>query len=80
VLIYTVSEHLITNLKGKLIGADITGDISEYRYQSFFKRFLSASDGQGEELLEENIKLFQINQKKLNKALIEMINQSWVND
>ncbi|ENV46371.1 hypothetical protein P255_00510 [Acinetobacter brisouii CIP 110357] len=73
-------KDLITQLKGKLIGADITGDISEYRYQSFFKRFLSASDGQGEELLEENIKLFQINQKKLNKALIEMINQSWVND
>lgn len=38
-------HNLIQACKGKLVGADITGDISVYHYQNNFKRFLSASDG-----------------------------------
>lgn len=37
---------LIDSLQGPLIGSDITGDISHYRYRSWLKRRLSAIDAQ----------------------------------
>jgi len=33
-------------LHGRLVGSDITGEISSYRYRSRFKRWLSRADGQ----------------------------------
>ena len=33
-------------LRGRLVGSDITGEISSYRYRSRFKRWLSNADGQ----------------------------------
>ena len=37
---------LATACRGKLVGADICGDVSEHVYASRFKRFLSRMDGQ----------------------------------
>lgn len=39
---------LIQACQQRLLGADITGDVSAYQYTSRFKRLLSASDGQSE--------------------------------
>ncbi|HKB81724.1 MAG TPA: hypothetical protein VKD04_00810 [Burkholderiales bacterium] len=36
----------ITHLRGRLIGSDVTGDVSSYRYRTWWKRWLSALDRQ----------------------------------
>lgn len=37
---------LIRGLSGRLVGSDVTGEVSSYRYRSGWKRLLSALDGQ----------------------------------
>jgi hypothetical protein len=39
-------RQLIEALKGKLIGSDITGEVSVHHFQSSWKRWLSSMDGQ----------------------------------
>ena len=78
---YFLEQHLndlIQQSAGKLIGADITGDVSAYHYQSRFKRFLSESDGQSEPT-ELEIQAWQVHQQQLNQRLIHLIDQSWAN-
>jgi len=67
---------LIDACHGSIIGADITGDVSAYHYQSKFKRWLSASDGQ-EELPENQVVIWQQQQNELNARLLTRIDQSW---
>lgn len=68
---------LIQVSHGRLIGADITGDVSAYHYQSRFKRFLSESDGQSEPTQVE-IEAWQVHQQQLNQRLIQAIDQAWL--
>ncbi|MEG7474771.1 hypothetical protein [Serratia marcescens] len=44
----TIPEALriIKALSGSLVGSDITGEVSEWQYQTAWKRWLSAADGQ----------------------------------
>lgn len=67
---------LIDACAGRLIGADITGDVSAYRYKSLLKRMLSAGDGQSEPS-EADVKLWQVEQQQLNDRLITAIDQQW---
>lgn len=72
-------QHLLDLIRachGRLIGADITGDVSAYRYQSIMKRVLSAGDGQSEPS-EAEVKVWQIEQQQLNQRLITAIDQQW---
>lgn len=39
-------ESLIATIRGNVLAADVTGDVSTYRYRSRFKRMLSALDRQ----------------------------------
>lgn len=74
-----LEQHLIDLIqacKQRLVGADITGDVSAYHYKNRFKRILSASDGQAEPSIEE-VARWQVEQKQLNQRLITEINQSW---
>ena len=76
---YFLEQHLqrlIQASAGRLIGADITGDVSAYHYQSRFKRFLSESDGQAEPSQKE-IESWQVHQQALNQRLIHSIQYSW---
>jgi hypothetical protein len=41
-------EAAIAMLRGRIVAADVTGDVSVYRYRSRFKRLLSALDRQPE--------------------------------
>ena len=67
---------LISACEGKIIGADITGDVSEYHYQSAFKRWLSASDGQVA-LPPDQVLIWQRQQNALNTRLVSQIHQGW---
>ena len=69
-------NELIDACEGRIIGADITGDVSAYHYESKFKRWLSASDGQ-EALPEAQVQIWQQQQNALNSRLVARINQGW---
>ncbi|WP_338513954.1 hypothetical protein VRC24_25100 [Pseudomonas poae] len=67
---------LIEACQGRIIGADITGDVSEYHYQGAFKRWLSASDGQVA-LPPDQVRIWQQQQNALNARLVRQIHQGW---
>ncbi|WP_338484698.1 hypothetical protein VRB53_23135 [Pseudomonas trivialis] len=67
---------LIEACQGRIIGADITGDVSEYHYQGAFKRWLSASDGQVA-LPPDQVQIWQQQQNALNARLVRQIHQGW---
>jgi len=69
-------NQLIDACQGRLIGADITGDVSAYRYQSRFKRWLSAADGQQVPSPAQAVS-WQQRQNGLNQRLAARINTCW---
>lgn len=75
--LYLHLQQLIQSCQSRLIGADITGDVSAYQYRSKFKRFLSESDGQNEQE-EDQIKLWQIDQIKMNQKLVDQLQQCFI--
>ncbi len=62
----------IDALAGRLIGSDITGDVSEYRYASWWKRKLSALDEQPA-IDPAQLAEWQAQQHALNQRLLERI-------
>lgn len=69
----------IDRLQGRVIGSDITGDISAYRYRAWWKRKLSALDEQPEVDATE-LAAWQAQQHALNLALLERIAAAGVAD
>ncbi|MEO5625964.1 MAG: arginase family protein [Dokdonella sp.] len=62
----------IDALAGRIIGSDITGDISAYRYKAWWKRRLSALDEQPE-IDPLQLAAWQAQQHALNLRLLEAI-------
>ena len=66
-------EHGLTVIDGLraggLVGSDITGEVSQYRYQSRIKRMLSAMDGQPE-IPREQLFDWQVQQREVNRQLL----------
>lgn len=71
--------RLIARCKGRLAGADITGDVSLWRYRSRFKRLLSGADGQ---LAPDAAQLgrWQPPQQALNRRLLAALDEAWAAD
>ena len=68
-------EHaldLIGSLRGGLVGSDITGEVSLYRYRSWWKRRLSAMDAQPV-VDERELGRWQAQQHALNGKLLKAI-------
>jgi len=68
-------EHalaLIDSLRGGLVGSDITGEVSLYRYRSWWKRRLSAMDAQPV-VDEHQLGQWQAQQHALNERLLAAI-------
>ena len=64
--------RLIGALRGGLVGSDINGEVSHYRYRTWWKRRLSAMDGQpmiDPAMLAE----WQAQQHALNLQLLDAI-------
>jgi len=66
------AEALIAALPGELVGSDITGEVSDYRYASFFKRRLAALDDQPP-VDARALPEWQSQQHALNLALLRAI-------
>jgi len=67
--------RVIDALRGRIIGSDITGDISAYRYRSWWKRKLSALDEQPE-IDAAQLAAWQAQQHVLNLRLLARIAQA----
>lgn len=68
-------EHVaraIGALSGRVIGSDITGEVSLYEYRAWWKRWLSAADGQ-EAPSAELLARWQAQQHALNARLIALL-------
>jgi len=62
----------IAGLRGRLIGSDITGDVSSYRYRTWWKRWLSALDRQPD-VSRGELAGWQREQNAINLRLIDAV-------
>ncbi len=65
---------IIDSLRGGLVGSDITGEISSYRYRSWWKRRLSAIDSQPT-VNEQDLTRWWEQQHALNGQLLAAIDR-----
>lgn len=65
---------IIDSLRGRVIGSDVTGEISRYQYKSWWKRRLSAMDGQ-EDIDPMRLAAWQAQQHALNVRLLSLIHR-----
>ncbi len=65
-------QRLIEGLSGRLIGSDITGDVSIHRYRTWWKRWLSALDAQPA-IDEAELSRWQAQQGEVNIQLLAWI-------
>lgn len=64
---------VISSLRhGSLVGSDITGEVSNYHYRSWWKRVLSHVDGQSA-VDEQQLPIWQAQQQSLNRELLHAI-------
>lgn len=61
--------RVMAMLKGRLLGGDITGEVSAYSYQTRWKRFLSALDGQ-QDIAADELTAWQARQTEATQCLI----------
>ena len=61
---------IIAALDGQLVGSDITGDVSSWQYSTWWKRWLSAGDGQDTAIDAQALAAAQAGQHALNQRLL----------
>ena len=70
------AERIINALAGQVVGSDITGDISSWRYATWWKRWMSAGDGQDTKVDTATLATAQCGQHRFNERLLARIAQS----
>jgi hypothetical protein len=65
-------EVAIGKLKSRVVASDVTGDISQYTYQSRLKRFLSGLDGQPQ-IVTADLERWQAEHQAINLALLRCL-------
>lgn len=64
------SAAMIGGLRSRLVGSDVTGDVSSYRYTTAWKRWLSAGDGQETGAEHADLAAWQATQSVFNGWLL----------
>ena len=64
---------LIDALRGQIRGSDITGDVSSWQYATWWKRLMSAGDGQDTQIDASTLSAWQAGQHGLNQRLVARI-------
>lgn len=64
---------IIEALRGQVVGSDITGDVSSWRYATWWKRLLSVGDGQDTKIDAATLAHWQAGQHALNGRLVAQI-------
>jgi len=68
----TELQAAIAMLEGRIVGSDVTGEVSVYRYQSRFKRLLSGIDGQPG-IDETDLLRWQMEHLQINQDLLDLL-------
>ena len=68
----TEMQQIILAMRGRVVGSDITGEVSTYHYQSRFKRFLSGLDEQPD-IEKEALQRWQQQHQSINQQLLMAI-------
>ena len=66
---------IIEALRGRIVASDINGEVSAYRYRTWWKRLLSGMDGQ-EPVPQSELDAWQLQQRALNFRLLAAIADS----
>ncbi|SEM31182.1 hypothetical protein SAMN02800694_0604 [Luteibacter sp. UNCMF331Sha3.1] len=77
VMTFAQGARVIGALRHRILASDVTGEISLYRYRAWWKRRLSAMDGQSEPDVAR-LRAWQEEQHALNLRLLAMIGGSWL--
>lgn len=72
VMTFDQGARVIGAVRQRVVASDVTGEISLYRYRSWWKRRLSAMDGQSEPDVAK-LRAWQEEQHALNLRLLELI-------
>lgn len=75
-----LERHLmavIEALRGRILASDITGEVSEWTYRTWWKRLLSARDGQSAVPAGE-LAAWQIAQQALNRRLLSALGEAMI--
>lgn len=67
------ASAVIAALRGCLVGSDVTGDVSAYRYATAWKRWLSAGDGQQTGAVHADLPAWQAAQAAFNVWLLDLL-------
>ena len=67
---------IIGALSGQIVGSDITGDVSSWRYTTWWKRWMSAGDGQDTQIGAQTLASWQLGQHAFNERLVERLQQA----
>jgi hypothetical protein len=68
---------IIEALRGRIVASDINGEVSAYRYRTWWKRMLSGMDGQ-EPVPQSELDAWQMQQRAFNALLLAAIAASSV--
>ncbi|MCS4292436.1 hypothetical protein M2375_000631 [Comamonas sp. BIGb0152] len=68
--------RIMAALGGQLVGSDVTGDISSWRYATWWKRWLSAGDGQDTAINAQTLAQAQAGQHAFNQRLMAALSAS----
>jgi hypothetical protein len=66
---------VIAALRGRIVGSDITGEVSIHPYQTRWKRWLSALDAQPA-ISAAQLQTWQEEQAQVNRSLLAALAQS----
>ena len=72
-------EAAVGKIRSRVVASDVTGDISQYLYQSRLKRFLSGLDGQPQ-IIEADLERWQTEHQAINSALLRCMAASDTKD
>lgn len=66
-------EAFVDALRGRIVGSDVTGDVSVWQYRTAWKRWLSAADGQDTGRLDAELPRWQAQQNLFNRQIVELL-------
>jgi arginase family enzyme len=72
VMRFSEMQAVVAALKARVIGADVTGEVSVYHYQSRFKRLLSGLDGQPD-IAPADLQRWQAEHQAINQGILQAL-------
>ena len=72
VMRFTEMQSAVAGFRERIIGADVTGEVSVYHYRSRFKRLLSGLDGQPD-IEEADLLRWQEEHRAINRQIVSLL-------